>query len=65
MEFKQGCKQWKGRITASPSGRHLGHYHALLAPYDEEKKRTFTEGMWRIHNDITNIVFLNEIPLTR
>ena len=65
IEFKQGYKQWKERTTTSPSGRILGHYHALLAPDGEEKKRTFTAKIWRIHNDITNIALLIEIPLTR
>ena len=64
-EFKQGYKQWKERTTASLSGRHLGHYHALLAPDGEEKERTFTEDMWRIHNDNTNIALLNKIALTK
>ena len=65
IEFKQGYKKWKERTTTSPSGRHLGHYHALLATDGEAKERTFTEDMWRIHNDITNIALLNETQLTR
>ena len=65
MEFKQWYKQWKERTTISPSGRHLGHYHALLVPDGEEKERTFTEEMWIIHYDITNIALLNETSLTR
>ena len=31
-EFKRGIKRWKERTTTSPSGRHLGHLHVLLAP---------------------------------
>ena len=31
-EFKKGYKIWKEGTTTSPSGRHLGHHHALLAP---------------------------------
>ena len=65
MELKQGYKKRKEVTTTSPSGRHLGHYHALLAPDGEAKKRIFSEDMWRIHNDITNIALLNETPLTR
>ena len=65
MEFKQWYKQWKERTTISPSGRHLGHYHALFVPDGEEKERTFTEEMWIIHYDITNIALLNETSLTR
>ncbi len=31
-DFTQGIKKWKERTTTSPSGRHLGHLHVLLAP---------------------------------
>ena len=64
MEFKQGYKKWKECTTTSPLGRHIGHYYVLLVPDGEEKRRTFTEGMWKIHNDITTIALLNETPLT-
>ena len=65
MEFKQGYKKWKEHTTTSPSKRHLGHYHALLSPDGEAKEIIFSEDMWRIHNDITNIALLNKTPLTR
>ena len=42
-EFKQGYRKWKERTTTSPSGRHLGHYHALFAPDGEEKESNFSE----------------------
>ena len=44
-EFKQGYKKWKERTTASLSGRHLRHYHTLLAPDGEEKESTFSDDM--------------------
>ena len=31
-DFIAGIKRWKERTTTSPSGRHLGHLHVLLAP---------------------------------
>ena len=35
-------KKWNEKITTSPSGRHLGHFHALFRAFsyndDEEKK---------------------------
>ena len=36
----EGYRNWKEQTTTSPSGRHLGHYHALYRPfkYDEIKK---------------------------
>ena len=64
-EFKQGYKQWKERTTTFPSGRNLDHYHVLLAPDGESKEGNFSEDMWRIHTDITNIALLNEAPLHR
>ena len=64
-EFKKGYKKWKGHTTTSPSGRHLGHYHALLTPDGEVKEGIFSEDMWRINNGIMNIALLNDTPLTR
>jgi hypothetical protein len=40
-------KRWKERTSTSPSGRHLGHFHALFRPLkaknDEEREQL--EGM--------------------
>ena len=40
-EIKEVYKKWKESTTHSPSGRHLGHHHALLVPdgkqYDKDK----------------------------
>ena len=67
-EFKKGYKIWKEGTTTSPSGRHLGHHHAILAPdgvqYDDSNTN-FVDTMWCIHNNITNIALLNEEPLSR
>ena len=50
----------------SPSGRHLGHHHSLLAPdnnqYNENKEK-FSDRMWKLHHSITSIALLNETPL--
>jgi hypothetical protein len=36
-------KRWKERTSTSPSGRHLGHFHALFRPLkakdDEEREQ--------------------------
>ncbi len=32
QDFVSGIKRWKEKTTTSPSGRHLGHLHVLLAP---------------------------------
>ena len=43
----------------------MGYYRALLVPDGKAKESTFSEDMWKIHNDITNISLLNKTPLTR
>ena len=39
--MKKAYKNWKEKTATSPSGRHLGHFHALLKPdgIDRRKKR--------------------------
>jgi hypothetical protein len=36
-------RRWKERTSTSPSGRHLGHFHALFRPmkakYDNDRER--------------------------
>ena len=66
-DFKAGYKKWHERTTTSPSGRHLGHYHALLAPdgNDYSESKNFSDTMWQIHHSITNIALLNEKHLLR
>jgi hypothetical protein len=34
--MRQSIKKWKESTSTSPSGRHLGIYHALLAPEDND-----------------------------
>jgi hypothetical protein len=33
-------RRWKEQTSASPSGHHLGHFHALLRPLKAKMKRT-------------------------
>jgi hypothetical protein len=46
-------KRWKERTSTSPSGRHLGHFHALFRPLKakDDKDRDRLEGM---RTDINN-----------
>ncbi|OEU17034.1 hypothetical protein FRACYDRAFT_239635 [Fragilariopsis cylindrus CCMP1102] len=39
--------RWKERTSTSPSGRHLGHYHALFRPLkaEKDKERDRLEGI--------------------
>jgi hypothetical protein len=40
-------KRWKERTSTSPSGRHLGHFHALFQPLKakDEEDRNRLEGI--------------------
>ena len=66
-DFKAGYKKWHERTTTSPSGRYLGHYHALLAPdgNDYSESKNFSDTIWQIYHSITTITLLNEKPLLR
>ncbi len=60
-EFKKGIKKWKERTVTSPSGRHLGHLHSLLAPdgiqeLDEEESTVpLAETILILHLDMLNL----------
>ena len=49
-EMKQKYKLWTETTSTSPSGRHLGHYHALLKPTTETGKEK--EALDDKRNDI-------------
>jgi hypothetical protein len=40
-------RRWKERTSTSPSGRHLGHFHALFRPLKAKNKedRETLEGI--------------------
>ena len=40
--FEQGFKHWNEATSTSPSGRHLGHYKAILALRHLEPNKTRT-----------------------
>ena len=56
-ELTSGFKYWKERTSTSPSGRHLGHYRALLA-FPEEKEEgappNITDRFYDALHRITN-----------
>ena len=65
-DYKKGFRNWKENTTISPSGRRLGHHHSLLTPdgvqYSKQKE-DFSEGIWRLHHNITSIALLTARPL--
>jgi hypothetical protein len=55
--MKQAYKRWNENTSTSPSGRHLGHYHALLKPDglnpDSDEfvaLATSREEIWKLHH---------------
>ncbi len=59
-DFKQGIKKWKEKTTTSPSGRHLGHLHSLLAPDgipdsdDDESTSSLADKILTLHLEMLN-----------
>ena len=60
-EFKKGIRKWKEKTATSPSGRHLGHLHSLLAPDgvhesdDEESTTPLADKILTMHLDMLNL----------
>ena len=67
-KYVEGFKNWKGKTTNSPSGRHLGHHKCLLKPdgnqYSKEEP-DFGERMMKLHHTITSTALFNASPLHR
>jgi hypothetical protein len=56
-EMKRAYRAWRESTSTSPSGRHLGHYHALLKPdgltKDSEEAGNLAverDEIWKIHH---------------
>ena len=65
QEFRQGIKRWKERTSTSPSGRHLGHYHAQILPRMGEESENVTTTFVNIHVTILNLATKQKIVLPR
>jgi hypothetical protein len=59
-------KRWKERISTSPSGRHLGHFHALfrsLKAKDQEEREALEEirtQIQELHSMMLQTAYDNE-----
>jgi hypothetical protein len=58
-DMKQRYRCWPERMSTSPSGRHLSHYHALLKPdglYPDddafEELDSACQAVWSAHHSI-------------
>ena len=56
QELKNLFKKWKERTSTSPSGCHLGHWHALQAP---DGKDPTAEGYEDIGENIMTILLIS------
>jgi hypothetical protein len=62
-------KKWKERTSTSPSGCHLGHWHALFTPDGDDKRKEgyFDTGneIMKVHANILNAATNSGQPLDR
>jgi hypothetical protein len=69
QELKNLFKKWKERTSTSPSGCHLGHWHALQAPDGDdpsaEDYEELGDNIMSIHANIMNAATLSGTPLER
>lgn len=64
-DFQQGIKKWRERTSTSPSGRHLGHYHAESLPNMGEEQGDWTGVFMWIHSSVVNLAIKNGVVLER
>ena len=64
-EFRTGIKKWKEKTTTSPSGRHLGHYHAQMLPNFPDERQDRQTMFSKLHTDIANLCIKHTIVLDR
>jgi hypothetical protein len=67
--MKSLYKNWEEKTSTSPTGCHLGHWHALFAPEGDDKEEegcidTSTEIM-KIHTNLLNAATNSGQPLDR
>ena len=59
-EFNTGFRKWREATSTSPSGRHLGHYKALLrAEWSDAKDANSPQIITNIKNPLGNEIFLS------
>ena len=69
-DLKNLFKKWKESTSTSPSGCHLGHWHALIAPDgsnpDSENSDDLVEDqIMQIHANVLNTAVITGTPLNR
>ena len=64
-DFIQGIQKWKEKTSTSPSGRHLGHYHAQILPPMNNEALDIQSKFLRLHLGIINLAIKHQITLSR
>ena len=64
-EFREGIQKWKEKTTTSPSGRHLGHYHAQMLPKFPKERKDLWVIFGKLHTDIAGLCIRHTIVLDR
>jgi hypothetical protein len=69
-DLKGLFKNWKETTSTSPSGCHLGHWHALLAPDGlrpdpDSTEDPISDRILKVHANILNTATITGIPLDR
>ena len=54
-EFRGKMRVWRESTSTSPSGRHLGHYKALVSTIDRSLPQEDQEKLYDIQKDITRV----------
>ena len=63
--FSHGIQKWKETTSTSPSGRHLGHYHAQILPPMEDEPKDTSRVFIYVHTGIINLAVKHQVVLTR
>ena len=64
-DFRQSVQNWKERTSTSPSGRHLGHYHAQILPQLPSEKEDLSVHFLYLHVTLLNLATQRNIIFPR
>ena len=65
QDFRQSVQKWSERTSTSPSGRHLGHYHAQILPQLPSETEDLSEHFLYLHVTMLNLATQRNIIFPR
>ena len=68
QDFRSMIRHWRESTTTSPSGRHLGHYRALLSDIDEDawpKQLPRPIDIFKLHHNMLHLAINHTHVYTR